>query len=74
MESPFTMQSTLNDSETPSSERQYLSLLLGFDAIVTEIDIPRYLKENDALLRFPVKVGKETPRFPFFLSALTFIP
>jgi hypothetical protein len=67
-----TMPIILDESETPSSERQYLSLLLGFDEIVTDIDIPRYLKENDATLRFPVKVRNNTPHLvSSSVSALT---
>jgi hypothetical protein len=67
-----TMPIIIDESETPSSERQYLSLLLGFDEIVTDIDIPRYLKENDATLRFPVKVRNNAPQLvSSSISALT---
>jgi hypothetical protein len=52
----FLMSFALQHSNVPSSERPYLSLLLGFDDIVTDIDIPRYLRKNDATLKFPVKV------------------
>jgi hypothetical protein len=47
-----------DDSELPSSEGQTLSLLHSFDETVTDLDIPRYLRDNDSTLRFPVKVGR----------------
>jgi hypothetical protein len=59
------MPFALEDSKTPSSERPYLSLLLGFDEIVTDLDIPRYLRKNDATLKFPVKVRIEHAHIRF---------
>jgi hypothetical protein len=47
-----------DDSELPSSDGQTLSLLRSFDETVTNIDVPRYLRDNDSTLKFPVKVGR----------------
>jgi hypothetical protein len=65
------MSFALQDLQTPSSERPYLSLLLGFDEFVTDIDIPRYLQKNDATLKFPVKVRiEDAPLFAFLVAAI----
>lgn len=46
-------KSTLKTSKTPPSS---LSFLEQFDSVVTDMDIPKFLKEHASTIRFPEKV------------------